>query len=404
MATRKQRGRRAGGHNKGYWYYHGRGWYTTEADQQRRPLLDENGVHLKAPDTAKEVLERAFAKRLLEREKDSVPVHTADDKDKKALEEIILAYLDYSKANDRAATFERRADFLFDFCYGLPGRFRDKGNGRKPAKPTAKDRLHRGYGKVTVAELIPHHAQEWLDAHLKWTKDGGKRFAMQSLKRALNYAVEMRLITHNPLRGFKVSKGRSRVTYFTPEQEQAMYRSCKEAFGLALRVCIRTGARYGSEFAKLTDKHVKETDHGMEWHFSTEEAKNHKTRIILVAPEIAEIVRRLIQENGPGFVFRNTHDEPWTGRTLRLAFLRLRKRLAKRGIQLDSDAVLYTTRHTFAKRMLAGYWGHRVTLLDLADLMGDTRQTVIDHYTKWDDTAKARLWAGINSKTDGSPN
>ncbi len=24
MATRKQRGRRAGGHNKGYWYYQGR--------------------------------------------------------------------------------------------------------------------------------------------------------------------------------------------------------------------------------------------------------------------------------------------------------------------------------------------------------------------------------------------
>jgi len=364
------------------------------------PLRDESGNHIKDPDAPKEILDHAYALRLLARKQEERQSRPAGDTDSKTLEEVILAYLDYCRANGSPSTFQRRADFLFDFCYGLPPRFRDKDNGKKPPTPTPGDRIHKGFGRVLVAEMIPHHAQEWIDSHENWGEDGGKRFALQALKRALNWAVKMGLITRNPIHGFKVSRGRSRVTYFTPEQEQALYRfSAKKDFALALRVCIRTGARYGNEFAKLTDRHVKETEHGMEWHFPKDETKNKKPRCILVAPEVADIVRRLKKENGKGYVFRNSRGKPWTGRGLRSAFLRLKKKLvAKHGIELDADACMYTTRHTFAKRMLAGYWGERVTLLDLADLMGDTRQTVIDHYTKWDDTQKDRLWAGINAK------
>jgi len=52
----------------------------------------------------------------------------------------------------------------------------------------------------------------------------------------------MKAISRNPIRGFKVSKGRARVTYFTPEIEQALLKNSKPALASAIKVLIRTGA------------------------------------------------------------------------------------------------------------------------------------------------------------------
>ena len=315
--------------------------------------------------------------------------------------EVITAYLDHSKAADRPSTYDRRADFLFDFCYGLTGRFRSR-DGKRAPKPTSSDRIHDGYGRLTVTELLPFHAQQWVDQHRTWAETGGKRFALQALKRALNWANEVGLITVKPLYRLKVSRGRSRISYFTPEIEQAMYENSRYAFRLALKVCIRTGARYGSEFANLQTRHVHETKFGQVWRFPPEETKNKRERNILIAPEIAGIVRKLIKSNGQGNVFRNSRGKRWTGRDLRCCFVRLKKRLAKKkNLHLGKDAVMYATRHTYAKRMLTGYWGDKVTLLDLADLMGDSRDTIIAHYTHWEsDHKEKRLWAGITGTSD----
>lgn len=402
LATKRQsrRGRRSGSRNKGFWFRRGRGWYTTERSG-KLPLRDSAGEHLKDPDTPASVLEEAYALRVLARKKEvSSPAQPLlDDKNAKTLEVIIAAYLDHSKATDRSSTFDRRADFLFDFCYGFPGKFRSK-DGKVAPKPTPEDRIHEGYGRLTVAELLPFHAQQWGDWHPGWADSGGRRFALQALKRALNWAHEVGLITVRPLYRFKVSRGRSRIGYFTPEIEQAMYENSRFAFRLALRVCIRTGARYGSEFARLESRHVHETNFGQVWRFSPQESKTKKEREILVASEVATIVRQLQKQHGRGHVFRNSQGNPWTTEDLRSCFRRLKKRLTKKGIHLGKDHVMYTTRHTFAKRMLSGYWGDKVTLLDLADLMGDTRETIVTHYTQWEsDHQTKRLWAGINGSS-----
>jgi hypothetical protein len=63
---RKQptRERRVSGHNRGYWFRKGRGWYATENGKSIL-LRAENGDHLKAEDTPADVLEQAYARYLL---------------------------------------------------------------------------------------------------------------------------------------------------------------------------------------------------------------------------------------------------------------------------------------------------------------------------------------------------
>jgi hypothetical protein len=213
-------------------------------------------------------LKEAYALRVLARKSEAnlQAQQKPDDQNSKTLEEVITAYLDHSRAADRPSTYERRADFLFDFCYGFPGRFRARAGKRTP-KPTVNDRIHDSCGRLTVAELLPFHTQQWVDLHPTWALSGSKRFALQALKRALNWAHEVGLGTVKPLYRVKVSRGRSRISYFTPEVEQAMYEHSQSAFRLALKVCIRTGARYGAEFANLQARHVHETEFGQVWRF-----------------------------------------------------------------------------------------------------------------------------------------
>jgi hypothetical protein len=69
QATRKRKGRattgrRAGGHNKGYWYRKGRRWYVSEG-RNMVALTTEVGDHLKAPDTPDETLQDAYARHIL---------------------------------------------------------------------------------------------------------------------------------------------------------------------------------------------------------------------------------------------------------------------------------------------------------------------------------------------------
>ena len=52
----------------------------------------------------------------------------------------------------------------------------------------------------------------------------------------------------------------------------------------------------------------------------------------------------------------------------------MKKRLARKGIELDDDACMYSTRHTYAKRTSAADTGPRklTNIETLAELMGDT--------------------------------
>jgi site-specific recombinase XerD len=159
-----------------------------------------------------------------------------------------------------------------------------------------RPRIHKGYGRLPIQDIIPLHIDQWLNAHKDWK--GCRRTRIQAVKRAINYAVEKGLITKNPIRGYKTPKANSRVTYITSEQEQSLLKAANRALRIAIKVCIRTGARYYSEFCKLTRQHVKDHGDRMEWVFQPHESKTRKLRTIRIAdPEILGIVREEMKTN-----------------------------------------------------------------------------------------------------------
>ena len=70
-------------------------------------------------------------------------------------------------------------------------------------------------------ELRPFHIHKWLDTHPNWG-NGGRRMAIQAIKRMLNFGVEAQLIEKNPIRGMKVPQARARITCLNPDQEAAI--------------------------------------------------------------------------------------------------------------------------------------------------------------------------------------
>ena len=314
--------------------------------------------------------------------------------------EVCQHYLANTKANGAAKTYHDRADTLFDLCFGMPPEFRNKKTDNPPKftraqkEAMAAKRIHPGFGKFPVSELLPLHIDQWLNAHPTW--NGGRRSRIQAVKRALNYAVEAGLIKKNPIRGYRTPATVSRVTYITPEQELACLQHTNFAFRKALRVCIRTGCR-PSEFAQLTAKHV--IDHGdkMEWKFKPQEVKTRKTRVVRIAdPEIIEMVRYEIKHHRRGPLFRNTKDKPWTRKSLSLSFRYMKNRLARKKIYLDDDCCMYSTRHTFAKRTLVGHWTGRPTNIEtLARLMGNSPQVCRQHYLEFSVIDNQLLWEAV---------
>lgn len=398
--AQKRRGRKKGGRNRGFYYRKGRGWYAVEGSQ-RIPLRYENGEHIKAQDADGRDIQEAHARYLLERQETPVAQDTT------TVMEACLAYLAEAKANGAPKTHADRADTLFDFCFGIPPEYRSYckhdqfRNGDTKAKrftnamqkEAETKRIHNGYKDVVIPELRRLDIDQWLNAHKTWTS-GGRRSRIQAVKRAFNYAVESGILAANPIRGYRTPKVQSRVTYITPDQEEALLADANPALKMALCVCIRTGARFGCEFIELTRSHV--IDHGdrMEWRFKASESKTGKLRIIRITDtDIIRITRVQMEKHRSGPVFRAHAGDPWTKKNLSQRFRFLKYRLQKRGVEFDADCCMYSTRHTYAKRTLEGYWtGKPINIETLARLMGNSPQVCRDHYLQWSVVDNEFLW------------
>jgi integrase len=406
----KRNGRKAGSRNKGYFYRTGRGWYA-KIRGEFVALEYENGERMRDKDVpaaeAKAARERAIRAYLAAAENakiaqadstepDAAPTQSSEVTDSLTILDVCKAYLAEAKATGAETTYKARAGILFDFCFGLPARFRPDDDPGAPPKPKPKksDYIHNGYDQLPVDQLKPFHIDTWLQKHPSWK--GGRRTKIQAVKRALNYAAKGGLIAVNPIKGYHTPKQNARTTYITPEQEIELLTSANAAFAMAIKVLIRTGARPGCEFAKLTAKHVKDHGERMEWVFQVDESKTKKLRVIRITdPEIIGIVREQIAKHPRGPIFRcgNGHSI-WTRDYLSQRFTRLRKKLQKRGVEFDRDCCLYSCRHTYAKRILQGYWngGKHTNIETLARLMGNTPEVCREHYLQWSESYNEPLW------------
>jgi hypothetical protein len=117
-------GRKKGGHNRGFFYRKGRGWYVTKGSQFI-PLCYEDGQHIKnAGCDIQDVLNPQARLRL---DRQSI-VENCD----RTVLEVCQAYLSDAKQNGAEKTHADRADTLFDFCFGLPPRVQTEGWRRSP--------------------------------------------------------------------------------------------------------------------------------------------------------------------------------------------------------------------------------------------------------------------------------
>lgn len=256
-----------------------------------------------------------------------------------------------------------------------------------------------GYcGTLSVQELRKGHIEHWVESHASWKSPVTRRGAITTVISAFNYACEMHGI-RNPLTGLKKPPQRPKLQSFSPEDEQLLYSATDECFGNFLFAAIHTGLRPFCELAKLTSDHVIETDRGMMWRVYS--SKTKKTRKIPIRAEVAELVRELIAAS-PGeakvAIFRNTKQRQWQKVTGVGRFLRIKKDLGWSGDSKRKRYSTYTCRHTFAHRMLAGYWNEDqgCSIEVLAELIGDTPKVAFDHYGKeWGQHYQEPLWAAM---------
>jgi integrase len=254
-------------------------------------------------------------------------------------------------------------------------------------------------GALTVGELKKGHITFWIESHPKW-RPATQRNVIAIVLAAFNYAQREQGIRH-PLRGLKKPPPQPRLQSLSPEDELVLYAATDQAFGDFLFAAIHTGLRPFCELARLTADHVEETGRGMLWRVYS--SKTKKTRKIPVRPEVAALTRRLMRTASPGSgspLFRNSQGNPWKKVTGRTRFLALKKKLGWDQDPARQRHSCYTCRHTFAHRMLSGYWngGAGCSIEVLAELMGNTPKVAFDHYGReWGQHYQEPLWAAIGT-------
>ena len=263
-------------------------------------------------------------------------------------------------------------------------------------------------GAMRVVELKKGHISTWLQNHEGWKSSATHRSVLSVVLAAFNYAEEMFHVA-SPLKGLKRPRSVARLQSFSPQEERMLYRKCDKPLRDFLFAAIHTGLRPFCELAKLTSDDVEETERGMMWRVFS--SKTQKTRKIPVRPEVAELVRELMQTAPLGSgtpLFRNSRGKAWTRCAGVVRFITLKKRLDWDSEPVRSRYSCYTCRHTFAHRMLSGYWNDGVgcSIETLAELIGDTPKVAFDHYGReWGQHYQEPLWTAVGSprRSSGKP-
>lgn len=356
-------------------------YYTLPGTKKRVPLFDEDGRRIRGKEN-KEAADVALARERLSREGEM-----SGGGGEWLVARVCSDYLQYCERGAANGSISRghrdnAAAWLNDLCEYC--------------------------GALPVVQFKKGHVRTWIDNHKTWRSPATHRSVIAVVLAAFNRAEEMFGIS-NPLKGLKKPKSEPRLASFAPDEERAVYEATESCFGNFLRVAIQTGLRPFCELARLTADDVEESERGMMWRiYST---KTKKTRKIPVRPEVADLTRQLMKTapKGSGLpIFRNTRGNPWKRMTGVSRFIAIKKKLG-----WDQDAVrgkysCYTCRHTFAHRMLSGYWtdGVGCSIETLAELIGDTPKVAFDHYGReWGQHYQEPLWNAIGEGgcADGKP-
>lgn len=381
QATQPKRSRR--GRPKTRRQSHGSAWhwkqtdcwyYTLPGSKRRQPLFDEEGRRIRGLDQKKEA-QLALARIRLGQgwAPEAVPTSPDDWLVARSCSEY-LQYCERGVANGGISAGHHASTkwILNDLC--------------------------KFCGALPVAEVKKGHIRTWLEGHVGWKSPATQRNALTIVLAAFNYAQENHDIP-SPLKGLKKPAAKPRLDSLSKADEEALYKKASQEFRDFLFAAVHTGLRPYCELARLKAEDVEETPRGMMWRVYS--SKTKKTRKVPVRPEVAKLAHKLLKAAPRGSgkpLFRNSQGNMWQKVTGVARFLKL-----KRDLGWDKDAIkgafsTYSCRHTFAHRMLSGYWngGAGCSIETLAELMGDTPKVAFDHYGKeWGQHYQDPLWAAV---------
>jgi len=370
---------------------HGSAWYWKQTDcwyftppgtKRREPLKDESGKHVRGADNkqaARLALARIRLKQGLGPETET-PVMPETTIEAWSVARVCSEYLGHC---ERAVAVGRMhpehrlgvVRYLNELC--------------------------RYCGALSLAELKRGYVSGWVDSHPTWRSPVTRRNVIAIILAAFNHAQNEHGV-RNPLKGLKKPPSRPRLQSIAPEDEPLLYGATDKAFRDFLFAAIHTGLRPFCELAKLKADDVEETPRGMMWRVYS--SKTKKTRKIPVRPEVAELTRTLLKSaplRSDRPVFRNAQGNAWKKVTGVHRFLSLKRKLGWDQDPIRKKYSSYACRHTFAHRMLSGYWNGGVgcSIEVLAELLGDTPNTAFIHYAReWGRHYQEPLWAAIGSR------
>ncbi len=363
--------------NAWYWQQTDSWYYTPPGSKSRVKLLDDHSRPIRGKDN------RPGADLALARIKASgnwKPEVTPKHEEQWQVAKVCSCYIE--SCRERSAKGSVHPDYYADVVRYLNG-------------------LCEYCGALAVVDFQKGHILHWVEGQPTWKSSATRRNAMTIVLAAFNHAREMYGVPHL-LRGLKKPPHKPRLISISADDEQELYSATDAVFGDFLFAAIHTGLRPFCELAKLTRGDVLETERGMMWRVYS--SKTRKTRKIPVQQKVAERTRRLLAgapSDATVTVFRNPLGRPWKKVTGVHRFLAIKRKLGWDNDPLRKRYSSYICRHTFAHRMLAGYWnnGAGCSIEVLAELMGDTPKVAFDHYGKeWSQHYQDPLWSAIGVK------
>ena len=301
--------------------------------KKRMPLFDEKGQRIRGKEN-QEAAETALAKVKVASDSDSAGT---TGRQRWLVAKVCSEYLQYCErgvANNTLSKGHRdnAVAWLNDLC------------GYCGALPVAelKKGTHQDLAGKPPDVAVPGNASQ---------RCGNRAGRLQLCGRAVR--------SPQSLKGLKKPASQPRLHSLSKEDEEAIYGATEERFREFLFAAIHTGLRPFCELARVTADDVEENGRGMMWRVYS--SKTKKTRKIPVRPEVAELTRKLMKTapRGSGLpLFRNTKGKPWKRMTGVVRFLTLKKKLGWDQDPTKTNYSCYTCRHTFAHRMLSGYWSN----------------------------------------------
>jgi integrase len=232
----------------------------------------------------------------------------------------------------------------------------------------------KAFGLLPVAGLRPYEVNLWLARSKKRLSDTTKNRRIGAVKAALNWCVEQKVISNNPIKDMKKPAADARDRILTSQEREIIFGAVRdECFRDFLTAMQETGCRPG-EVARVAPENIN-LDAGV-WIFPKHKTrkKTGVARVVYLTPAMVELSKRLLAESKGGPLFRNRDGNPWDRCSLYSRLKTIKKKFPKL-----AGVVSYTFRHSFATDALE----NGVPDATVAELLGHKgTQTLHRHYSK----------------------